>query len=79
MFPTFFNRKLSTVGDLDHLHGLVAGALGHVLDLVDDLVALEDFTEHNVAAIEPAGNDGGDKELGAVGVLARVRLVMLSV
>jgi hypothetical protein len=74
MLTTFFDRKLAAVSDLDHLHGLVAGALGHVLDLVDDLVALEDFAEDNVAAIEPASDDGGDEELGTVGVLARVRL-----
>jgi hypothetical protein len=74
MLTAFFDRKLAAVRDLDHLDGLVAGALGQVLDLVDDFVALEDFAEDNVAAIEPASDHGGDEELGTVGVLARVRL-----
>jgi len=31
-----------------------------------------DLAEDNVAAVEPGGNDGGDEELGAVGVGAGV-------
>jgi hypothetical protein len=58
--------QLSALGDLDGLHRLVARALGNGLDLVDHLVALENFAEDNVAAIEPAGDDSGDKKLGAV-------------
>ena len=46
--------QLSTIRDLDHLLGLVATALGHVLDRLDDLVALKDLAEDNVAAIKPA-------------------------
>jgi hypothetical protein len=71
--------ELPRLGDLNHLCGLVAGALGHVLDLVDDFVAFKNLAENDVASIEPAGDDGGNEELGAVGVLARVRLKMLSV
>ena len=78
MLTAFRNGDLSSLSDLDHLRGLVAG-LGHVLDLVDDLVALEDLAEYDVASIEPAGDDGGNEELRAVGVLARVRLLMLLV
>jgi hypothetical protein len=74
MLTAFFDRKLAAVRNLDHLHRLVAGAFGHVLDLVDDLIAFEDFAEDDVAAIEPASDDGGDEELGTVGILARVRL-----
>jgi hypothetical protein len=55
--------ELAALGYLDRLDRLVAGALGHVLDLVHDVVALEDFSENDVAAIKPAGDDGGDEEL----------------
>ena len=47
--------ELAALGDLDLLAGLVAGALGAVLDLLDDVVALEDLAEDDVAAVEPAG------------------------
>lgn len=47
-------------------------ALGHVLDLLDDLVALKDLAENNVLAVEPGGDGGGDEKLRAVGVLAGV-------
>jgi len=70
---TFFRHlELAALGDLDRLGRLVARALGHVLDLVDDLEALEDLAEDNVLAVEPGGDGGGDEELGAVGVLAGV-------
>jgi hypothetical protein len=61
--------ELSALGNLDGLDGLVAGTLGHVLNLVDDLVALKDLAEDDVAAIEPAGDDGGNEELAPIGVL----------
>lgn len=35
-------------------------------------MALEDLTENDVLVIEPGSGLEGDKELGAVGVLARV-------
>jgi hypothetical protein len=43
------------------------------LDRPDDLVGLDvavrNAAEDNVLAIEPRGDDGGDKELGAVAVV----------
>ena len=45
--------KLAALGDLDGLRGLVAHALLAVLDLLDDIVALEDLAEDDVLAIEP--------------------------
>ena len=41
------------------------------LDSLDDLHGLlvSDLAEDDVAAIEPAGDDGGDEELGAVAEL----------
>jgi hypothetical protein len=70
---TFFGHfKLAALGDLDCLGRLVARGLGHVLDLVDDLEALEDLTEDDVLAVEPGGNGGGDEELGAVRVFSGV-------
>jgi hypothetical protein len=79
VLTVFGDWELPRLGNLDHLCGLVAGALGHVLDLVDDLVALENLAEYDVAPVEPAGDNGGDEELRAVGVLARVRLMIPSV
>lgn len=60
-----WDLELSALGNLDRLDRLVAGSLGDVLDLLDDIVALEDLAEDDVAAVEPAGDDGGDEELGA--------------
>jgi hypothetical protein len=47
--------ELSALDDLDILLRLVAAALSDILDLVDDIIALEDFAEDDVLAIEPAG------------------------
>jgi hypothetical protein len=38
------------------------------LDLLDKVLALGDLTKDNVLAVQPRGNDGGDEELGSVGV-----------
>jgi hypothetical protein len=68
----FWHLQLAALGDLHWLLRLVTRPLLAVLDLVDDIVALKNLAEHDVAAIEPASDDGGDKELRAVGVLAAV-------
>jgi hypothetical protein len=56
------------------LDGTGAGTAS--LNGLDGTSALEvvflDLTEDDVAAIEPAGDDGGDEELGAIGVGASV-------
>ena len=64
-----WHLELSALGDLDGLGRLVSRSLLHVLNLLHNIVALEDLSENDVAAIEPAGDDGGDAELRAVGVL----------
>lgn len=52
---TFFgHRQLSALGDLDRLLGLVTRVLLDVLDLLDNVVALEDLAEDDVLAIQPA-------------------------
>lgn len=52
---TFFgHRQLSTLDDLDGLLGLVAGVLLDVLNLLNDVIALEDLAEDNVLAVQPA-------------------------
>lgn len=33
---------------------------------------LQDFSKNDMFAVQPAGHDGGDEELGAVGVFASV-------
>lgn len=45
--------KLATLGDLDSLCRLVARRSLDVLDLLDNLVALEDFAENDVPSVEP--------------------------
>jgi len=45
--------QLSALGNLDVRRGAVTTALGDVLDLLDDVVALEDFAEDDVTAIQP--------------------------
>lgn len=57
----------TTVGDLDDFGGLsVTSAVA--FDLLDDIHSLGDFSEDDVLSVEPAGDDGGDEELGSVGV-----------
>jgi hypothetical protein len=52
---TFFGyRKLPTLGNLHRLLGLVTRVLLDVLDLLDNVVALEDLAEDNVLAIQPS-------------------------
>lgn len=52
---TFFgDRELAALGDLDRLDGLVAAGRLGVLNLLDNLVALENLAEDDVLAIEPA-------------------------
>lgn len=68
----FWNWEGTALGDLDGDEWLVAVVLWDVLDLVDDFITLDDFTEDDVAAIEPAGDDSGDEELRSVGVWSGV-------
>lgn len=49
------NLQLSALGDLDLLEGFVTRLGRTLLDLVDDIVALENLAEDDVAAIEPSG------------------------
>ena len=72
MYTFFWHLKLAGFGDLDCLGRLVARPLGHIFNLVHNVVALENFAEDDMTPIEPAGHDGGNEELGAVGVLASV-------
>lgn len=65
---SFFAGELAAVGDQGFFLGLVAGGRAEVLDLADDGLAVEDFTEDNVLAVEVGGGNGGEEELRAVGV-----------
>ena len=67
----FFHLEFTTVDDGDGL-GRLARVGAESLDGLDDVHTLNDFTEDDVPAVEPAGDDGGDEELAAVGVLASV-------
>ena len=59
-------------GDLYLGAGLAAGATDGFHGSYD-VHTFGDFAEHDVLAVEPGGDDGGDEELGAVGVWAGVR------
>jgi hypothetical protein len=48
--------KLSTLGDLDRLLGLVTGLGLGVLDLLNNVVALEDLAKNDVSAVQPPVN-----------------------
>jgi hypothetical protein len=63
--------KSSRVGDRD-LGFSTSRRRSEFLDGRDDRKTLDDFTEHDVFAVEPSSGDGGDKELRPVGVLARI-------
>merc|ERR1719248_515466 len=59
--------ELSAVSNDDGLGGgSVSGP--NLLDVLDDVHALGDLTEHDVSAVQPGGLHGADEELGAVGV-----------
>ena len=47
---------------------LTSGVGTLALDLLDEVLALNDLAEDDVLAVEPRGDDGGDEELGSVGV-----------
>ena len=48
------NIQLSTLRNLDSLHGLIARCLLDIFDLLNNVVALKNFTKDNVAAIQPS-------------------------
>lgn len=49
------NLQLAAILNLDLLVRLVARRLGHVLDLLDNIVALGDLAKDDVLAVEPPG------------------------
>jgi hypothetical protein len=63
-----WDLELSALGNLDSLGGAVAGLGLGSLNLLDNVVALEDLAEDDVASVEPRGDDGGDEKLRAVRV-----------
>src|SRR6185369_12322935 len=58
--------------DRDRRLGLIVGAFGHVLDLLDQ-VSLLAQAEDRVLVVEPVGRTFGDEELAAIGARPRVR------
>jgi hypothetical protein len=47
------NFQLAALGDRDRLGGLIASRGLDLLDLVNNVIALEDFAEDNVSTVEP--------------------------
>lgn len=41
-------------------------------DLLDDIESFDDLAEDDVLAVQPRGWDGGDEELGALGVWSSI-------
>lgn len=54
-------RQFAALDDLDVLCWLVAVALGHRLDVLDDVHATSDLAEDDVLAIEPRSLDSCNK------------------
>lgn len=71
VFHLLVRLDLTAVDD-DDLGGRGARAGAHSLNGLDDIHAIDNLAEHDVLAVQPRGLDGGDEELGAVRVLARV-------
>lgn len=63
---------LATVGNGDGLRGL-ARLAAPSLNLLDDVHALDNGSEHNMTIIQPASLHGCDEELRTVGVWASIR------
>lgn len=57
LVDSVLDGELARLCDPDSLLRLVAGTLRNVLDSGDDVHALEDLAEYDVAAIEPRGRD----------------------
>lgn len=84
----FWYWKLSAVCDRHLIYWFVSWVLWYVLDNINDVIALEDFTEHDVLSIEMTRtwleqtfgmgesplpwSRGCDEELRAIGVLSSV-------
>ncbi len=49
-----WHLKFSTLGDSDRFGWLVAGTFGHVLDLVNNLIAFKHLAEDDMTPIKPA-------------------------
>lgn len=49
-------------------HVLAAVARFRGLHLLDDVHTVDDLAEDDVLAVEEGGGDGGDEELGTVGI-----------
>lgn len=56
----------------DDLLGGGTIAAAKLLNLLDNVHAIGDLAEDDVLAIEPAGHDGGDEELGTIALQDRV-------
>jgi hypothetical protein len=68
----FWHLELAALSDLDCLHWLVSCALFAVLYLLNYVIALENLSENDVAAVQPRCDDCGDEKLAAVSIFARV-------
>ena len=57
----------SGVADGGCLLGLSVSA-ADLVELIDDFLSIDDFSEYDVLAVEPGAGYEGDEELGSVGV-----------
>ena len=65
-------QQFSTLHNCDWITWLVTSTLWYILDLFDNVITFEDFTEDNMTAIEPGSDDSGDEELRPIGIFASV-------
>jgi hypothetical protein len=72
----FWYWELAALYNLDGCLGLVSWVLGDVLDRLDDFVALEDFAEYNVFAVEVAGKVSRCRSKWGEGAYPGVDVVM---
>lgn len=53
VYTFVWNLQLARLDDLDRLNGLIARLGLDLLDLLDNIVALEDLAEDDVTAVKP--------------------------
>lgn len=65
----FWLLQLAALGDLDLFRRLVSHALGHIFDLLDDVVSFQHFPKDDMLPIQPSSDGGSDEELDSLASL----------
>lgn len=67
-FLSLLAGKLAAVGNEGLLDGLVTGLRLEVLDLANQRFSVQNFTKHDMLAVKVGSRDGGNEELGTIGI-----------